>query len=145
MDAWLPEYKNSDKGENLIASRNKELDGIIAKIETVRPINIDRIVESQASVVKNKREGICESIICSNRKFKYTPLKRVGILSKPSFLEKYLYRIKYEISINSDKLWSESGRNYTQFNETLKKKYGNKLLIGLALNKLNLIIKGLFK
>ncbi|OUQ51589.1 hypothetical protein B5E60_12235 [Alistipes sp. An116] len=145
MDAWLPEYKNSDKGENLVVTRNKELDEIIAKIETVHPINIDRIVESQASVVKNKREGICESIICSKRKFKNTPLKRVGILSKPNFLEKYLYRIKYDISINSDRLWFESGRNYRQFNATFKKRYGNKLLIGLTLNKLNLIIKRLFK
>ena len=141
MDAWLPEYRLSEKGENLIITRNQELDEIISNIKTIKPIKVNRIVESQSTVINNKKKGSWTAITLSNKELKYTPLKRTNRLIKPNFAERYLYKIKYNISMNADKLWIESGRNNNYFYTKMKRIYGYKVFWGLLLNKLGIIIK----
>lgn len=145
MDAWLPEFRQSDKGENLIITRNKELDNIISSLKTVKEIGIERVIKSQEFVVKNKRVAIKKNINISQKIFPYTPQKRVGLCKSPNFFEKFLYSIKYHISLNSDKLWIESGRNYSDFICQFNKKYRIKLFIGLLLNKINSLYNKIHK
>lgn len=139
MDAWLPEYKDSDKGENLIITRSQELDTIISEISTVHTISIDRIIESQASVIKNKRTFISEHLSLVKKKGLIPPTKRYHLLNKPNFLEKSLIHTKFNLTNKSEQWWEESGHNYGKFTKKLDK-LKIRLLLGLILNKINTII-----
>lgn len=141
MDAWLPEYRLSEKGENLVITRNQELDEIISNIQTTTLINVNRVVESQSTVINNKKKGCWTATALAKKQFKYVPSKRNKRLIKPNITERYLYKIKYNLSIKSDRLWIESGKNYTCFHNTIYKKYRHKIFLGLLLNKLNIFIK----
>lgn len=138
MDAWLPQYNDSDKGENLIITRSIELNKLLQSIPTVEPISIEEILKSQSTVIKNKRSYIVEHLNIISKKKSYSPNKRTNLLFPPHVLEKYLIRQKYKLSINSDKMWEKSEENYSTFMNWMKDKQVH-LLIGFILNKLHSI------
>lgn len=144
MDAWLPEYNTSDKGENLIITRNRHLDEIISNISTVKKIDVNKVKSSQSFVIKSKREAILTNIKKSNQKFKYTPIKRNDKLKKPNCLEQFLHSVKYDIALESDRLWIESRKDYNIFISVFNRKFKYRLFIGLVLYKISNIIKRLF-
>ena len=138
MDAWLPEYKNSDKGETLIITRNAELDSLIKSIPTVQEIGIERVLQSQLSVINNKRSAI--TVALKQLKKRGIALsKREYLYNAPSILQLPLYRVKYTNSVKSDKIWNDANQNIATF-EKLMKKYKTVLFLGLILNKIDTII-----
>ena len=138
MDAWLPEYGHSDKGENLIITRNRELDEVVGSISGVMPIGIDRVIQSQSSVVQNKRKAI--SLALQQLKSRGINLrKRDALYSKPSCLEKPLLKTKYRISISSDRIWNEVKGDLSDFYKKIRI-YKLALYWGLLLNKIYHII-----
>ena len=139
MDAWLPKYKISYKGENIIITRNLYLDEIIRNISTVSLVPIDSAIESQSPVIYNKRVAILEHLKLAKKAGLIPPKKREELLHRPSLLAKPLIRTKYRLSCQAENLWKNSEHNYTVFNHALKK-WRTKIYIGLILNKINTII-----
>ena len=138
MDAWLPEYKNSDKGETLVITRNAELDSFIKSIPDVQEIGINRVLESQSFVIQNKRSAIIVALKqLKKRNIKLT--KREYLYKVPSLLQRPLLRAKYAISVQSDKIWKIAKQDITTFNKKMRK-YNTALFFGLVLNKIDTII-----
>ena len=144
MDAWLPEFKLSDKGENLVIVRSEELDNILKTIATVSIVDISKVIKSQYSVIKSKRTDICIPIQ-KVKKRAYYPHKREYLLKRPNVFERMLIATKYEISKQSDYLWVASGESYKVFSRKMKMKFGLRLFIGLSLNKINQIVKSIIR
>lgn len=138
MDAWLPEYKNSDKGETLIITRNAELDSFITSITEVQEIDVNRVLQSQSTVIKNKRSAITLALK-QLKKRDITLTKREHLYKVPSFLQRPLLRTKYAISVQSDKIWKIAKQDITTFNKKMTK-YNTALFFGLVLNKIDTII-----
>ena len=138
MDAWLPEYKNSDKGETLIITRNAELDSFIKSIPNVKEIGINRVLQSQSFVILNKRSAITVALK-QLKKRDITLTKREYLYKIPSLLQSLLLRVKYAISVQSDKIWNIANQNITTFNKKMKK-YNILLFFGLIFNKIDTII-----
>lgn len=139
MDAWLPEYGTSDKGENLVVTRSAELDSVIKSIPGVQEIGIERVLQSQSSVIQNKRSAIVVALSQLKSKQGIKLTKRPELYSPPSIWERVLYRAKYSMSVNSDRIWHETNRNIANFNKKLR---GYKLVLysGLILNKIHTIL-----
>lgn len=140
MDAWLPEFKHSAKGENLIITRAEEIDKIINTIETVKKIKLDTVISSQLSVIEKKRSHISSHLKYAKKNFKYVPQKRSHLLHKCSFFSKYIVSLKYYFSRNSDIWWHAGSQNYDQFTKRTNK-LKPLIFIGLVLNKVNTLIK----
>ena len=139
MDAWLPEYQASDKGENLVIVRNKEFDSLLKGISTVHSIEPERVVLSQSYVVHTKRKWIQTALKYYQQHQLLSPRKREVLLQQPELLETYLNKVKTDISLHTDQLWIQANRDYHQFTRLFNKRYQKRLLIGLILNKLHII------
>lgn len=138
MDAWLPEYRYSDKGENLIITRNQELDTIIGSIPGIKTIDVSLVIQSQASVVQNKRSAIV--IALQELTSRGIVLRKREILYlKPSFWQRPLLKTKYKISTSSDRMWCEAKGNLSDFYKKIRK-YKIALYRGLLLNKIYQIV-----
>lgn len=140
MDAWLPEYVYSDKGENLIITRNQELDTIVGNIPKIKSIDVNRVIQSQASVVQNKRSAIVVAL--HQLKSRGIELrKREKIYTKPSCWQRPLLKAKYNISISSDRMWHETKGDLSVFYKMIRK---HKIVLywGLLLNKIYQIVWG---
>ncbi|MDZ7861099.1 MAG: Coenzyme F420 hydrogenase/dehydrogenase, beta subunit C-terminal domain [Candidatus Krumholzibacteriota bacterium] len=55
MDAWLLEYIRDPEGNSLIIARRPELAELCVNTSHIKPIGIERIIESQKSRIRNKR------------------------------------------------------------------------------------------
>lgn len=139
MDAWLPEYAESSKGENLVITRSEAIDKMMKQVSGIIPISIQRAFESQQIVIKTKRCFIMEHLKLAKKTEAYVPFKREYLLKEPALLEKCLIRIKYELSIQSDQLWLASERKYEIFRKKLRK-YQFFLYVGLIANKIHVIL-----
>lgn len=140
MDAWLPEYRTSDKGENLIIVRNAELNKIIENLRYVSHIDISKVINSQKNVLENKRSSIVEHIRLARKKGIPVPKKRDYLFKKPFCLKQNLIRTKYRLSIDSEQMWRNCGQSYDKF-QILLGKWRFKLFVGLSLNKIGSFFK----
>lgn len=143
MDAWLPEYKESDKGENLIITRTAELDDIIKNISSVKPIDIGRVIESQKTVLDNKRTAIVEHLKIATERGVNVPIKRTQLFQPPHLLQRNLIRTKYCLSLASNKMWIDNKKEYISFHQQLRR-WKNKLFVGLLLNKIDSVLHKMF-
>lgn len=140
MDAWLPEYKDSDKGENLIVTRSEYFDNLLKKIATIEEIPVQRVLQSQKEVIINKRSFITERLKTAHSNKKYIPQKRDHLFKKAPCYAKAMIRTKYILSSISDELWINSNENYDSFSLKLKK-YKILMLIALVINKIGNLYK----
>ena len=138
MDAWLPEYGHSDKGENLIITRNQELDDIVSNIPEIKTIDVSRVIQSQASVVQNKRSAIVIALQQLTSRG-IVLRKRESLYSKPSCWQRPLLKTKYKISISSDRMWHEAKEDLSAFYTKIRK-HKIALYWGLLLNKIYQIV-----
>lgn len=139
MDAWLPEYATSDKGENLIITRSAEMDSVIKDIPGIRKIGIERVLHSQAYVIQSKRSGIVVALSLLKSQRGIILRKRCELYKSPSILERVLYSAKYKMSVKSDRMWNEANKDVVIFNKKLRG-YKIILTVGLILNKIHTII-----
>lgn len=121
MDAWIPKYKESTKGHNLILNRNPELTPFLEDIVNIKTIDIDSILKSQDLVIVGKREDITERIRVAISRNEYVPQKRSHLLKKVKFERKFVISFTYLISKRSQKLWKEANKNYEKFNILMSK------------------------
>lgn len=140
MDAWLPNYQNRSEGDNLIVTRNKEIDAILKQTDSLARIGINDVIMSQSYVIKQKREIILDNLRFSKSEHKYIPNKRLHLFKSPNFLSSYLNYIKLFFSRNSDNWWIDDNEDYKIFKKRLKS-YKIRVFIALILNRISGLIK----
>jgi coenzyme F420-reducing hydrogenase beta subunit len=73
MDAWLPEYVSDNRGTSIVIVRSQAArqlvdDGIAQGTISMRPLAIDKVIASQAGVVKQKRAMLANRLWITGRK-----------------------------------------------------------------------------
>lgn len=139
MDAWLPEFGGSDKGENLLLVRSAELEVLLGEIPTLKPIDISKVLQSQQSVLQSKRVNIVEHLAQLEKVASYVPQKRTHLFQPPRLLQRPLLRLKYNFSMHTDEWWMKAHEDFGTFCRQMEK-YKTKAFIGLALNKIDMLL-----
>lgn len=97
MDAWLPEYAHDKAGTSIVITRSGLADRIIRENgiltgECVQEeIPVERVIESQAPVLKTKRDDLALRLWVESRAGRPVPRKRVA-MTKPTFLDRLIIR-----------------------------------------------------
>ena len=83
MDAWLPEYVRDSKGANLLIVRSVEIDRLLAdrlkgNLICLDKLPIERIIKSQAGVLKVKRHHLAYRLYLVKKSPNPKILKRVS-------------------------------------------------------------------
>lgn len=123
MDAWLPGYSKDPNGHSIVVVRNKELADIFSRAADNRAIertyiNIAEVIRSQQGILDAKRGDLLERRHLAENEGKATLQKRF-YLCKPrlSPVRKLLIKLTWQISQESPKKWSESGKSLQRFEE----------------------------
>jgi len=82
MDAWLPEYVDDWKGNNLIITRTSLGEKIIKDLVINKQLNCElinyhKIINSQYGVTRKKRQGLRTRVKYSQKHKKWVPEKRI--------------------------------------------------------------------
>jgi len=82
MDAWLPEYLDDWKGNNLVVSRSSQSETFLGDLKAdellaIEKIEVEKVISSQRGVIKNKREGLQYRLHKLSRRASWFPKKRV--------------------------------------------------------------------
>jgi coenzyme F420-reducing hydrogenase beta subunit len=77
MDAWLPEYSRDSRGANLVLVRSSDMREVIEGGQGInlKPVPIEKLVQSQAGVVAIKRRQLWHRL-CRDREKGLKPLKK---------------------------------------------------------------------
>lgn len=88
-DAWIPKYENDPAGTNIIVVRDPRIDEIIKDSISLgelmlEPLSEEEIIQSQASGLFHRREGLSYRLSLISAQNHWYPPKRVKILSNMS-------------------------------------------------------------
>lgn len=106
MDAWLPEYVNEKDGTNLIIVRSEIAERIVRQKGILEgdcrldEIPAEKVIESQAAVIKTKRDDLSHRIWIKSHVQQAIPRKRV-VAKRPSMLDRMIIRNTEAIRIKS--------------------------------------------
>lgn len=120
-DAWLPEYDADSKGTNVIIVRNRSIHNLIqSAMEQNRlvldKINAEKIIQSQASGLRHRREGLSYRLHLKNENNEWYPNKRVKPSDNISKKRKKTY--KGRLNLNSVSFSAfEKAKNTGDFND----------------------------
>ena len=123
MDAWLPEYVNDTSGNSIMLIRNPEIRQLVDKTKemytVLNPIDISRVIKSQASALTTKRAWIHERKRLASSHAQPFPEKSASTDMRPSFHTQRIFSSAHNgiCPRNSGRLWMESGRNLKRFND----------------------------
>ncbi len=110
MDAWLPEYSKDSRGTSILLIRSPVVakmvdDGIREKKILLDPIPVDKVVNSQESVIGIKRKHLAHRLSLDQQNKRKVPAKRVSPeRSKDPFLRKEIL-LKEQMQTLSKVLW----------------------------------------
>lgn len=113
MDAWLSTYSQDYRGTNLVLVREPQIKDILEEgckslQISLTSISIQKIIESQAEVIKMKREDLALRLHMAHQNRHYIPKKRVTITKVSNPLK------KIEIS-NLDMMQTYSKNRYLTY------------------------------
>mgnify|MGYP000937817459 CR=1 FL=1 len=121
MDAWLPEYSADWLGTSLVLVRSPLVQEVIEQRYRIdiKPISVERVVQSQAGVVAIKREHLAHRLYLDQHENKKSPRKRVTPMrSKNSFLRLEV-AMKEQMRIMSRDLWAAGLTEPEGFRESM--------------------------
>ena len=112
MDAWLPEYSKDFKGTNLVLVRSALIEEILAEgIRSgdihLKPIPVQRVLESQSGVIEEKRVNLGYRLYLDASAGKHTPGKRVKAGKIPGLFRKKTLVLKNQMQRASRTAWAE--------------------------------------
>lgn len=116
MDAWLPEYVSDYRGHSLIVVREPSFlevfeDGKTEGVCTVSYIDPLKVVDSQSSVVLDKKNKIAGRLYFAKRRGERIPNKRIKP-DKIAFMKNYLEIIANRaIQLETKTKWKSEGIN----------------------------------
>ena len=132
-DAWLKEYDEDSKGTNVIIVRNKIIDQLIseAMLEDrlhLESIDENKIIQSQASGLRHRREGLSYRLHLKEQNNEWYPEKRVKPANNIDKKRQKIYKGRLELNQLSFEAFEKAKRenNLDIFMDTLKpavKKY----------------------
>ena len=111
MDAWLPEYIKDYRGTSLILSRSKIATELIEKScinksAIIEECDIKKIIKSQSSVIKDKREGLAYRLWSLKSKGFNIPDKRVKPKKAANMLERIHWKNQIKAVEIGPNLWN---------------------------------------
>jgi coenzyme F420 hydrogenase subunit beta len=106
-DAWLPRYVKDYRGTSIVVVRNKTLDDVLERGVTSGELRLNalrpsKVVESQASGIRHRNEGLEYRLWWLGKSEKWMPRKRI----RPSVISRFkgrkgLYELRFEIARRS--------------------------------------------
>lgn len=117
-DAWLPNYVADYRGNNIVVTRNKELDTVLREGHARGAISLDAVdvsdvIQSQASGLRHRREGLAHRLARRKSSGVWRPTKRVVPTFAPDISRRMIYDLRLNIAANSSRIFAEclaSGR-----------------------------------
>jgi len=81
-DAWLPEYCQDYRGNSIVIARKKEMlellrEGVEGKQLTLQETSIDKVIQSQAGGIRQRRAGLQYRLYLMDKKGNWRPRKRL--------------------------------------------------------------------
>jgi coenzyme F420 hydrogenase subunit beta len=114
MDAWLPEFARDPQGHSLILVRNKSLDQLLCNTLAdcqIEEISVNAVMQSQAGVIKNRREILAGRLWYAKTKGYRIPERCVNPSEKNYKAYKYRLNLQDAILNQSKILWYEVRNN----------------------------------
>jgi coenzyme F420 hydrogenase subunit beta len=108
MDAWLPEYSKDPAGTSLIIVRRGELDPLLNGLADIKPIDIKRIIASQAGVVAQKQYRRASTDQGS-------AVLRKDIQHRAMFLQERIMKLKKDIAAVTPEYWNTCDKQIVEF------------------------------
>ncbi len=110
MDAWLPEYETDPKGNSLILVRDHRiielLEGeVLSGNCSIEKIPVEKIIQSQAGVIKNKQHLIRGRIYKASKKRKCLPKTSFQKSAYLYFRNAFMFNIKSQVMVYSKSIW----------------------------------------
>lgn len=134
-DAWLPEYTQDSKGNNILVVRNPVIDRLIKEGITSERLNLDivdkeTIFQSQAAHYRHTHDELAYRLYKKDKLNEWRPSKRIKVTKDIPFLRKKVQDLREEISIQSHIVYKEAVEldNINYFideMEKLSRKYNN--------------------
>lgn len=150
MDAWLPEYAQDCKGTSLMLIRSEAIAKLIeGEISSgtilLKTIPIEKIVESQAGVITNKRKKLSHRLYDDINHMRKAPVKRVKPVRPNNFFLDREMCLTEQMQTISKNLWVHGEYDIDHFNKVmqpyLKEIRRSKLISGTIMRPLQIIRK----
>jgi coenzyme F420-reducing hydrogenase beta subunit len=114
-DAWLPEYVTDPRGTNVVVTRDSVIDSIIQEGAergslALDPADVSAVVQSQASGLRHRREGLSHRLARRQEMGEWTPTKRVAPKLAPSKARQEIYDARMEIAETSAMIFGQVRR-----------------------------------
>lgn len=105
-DAWLPGYVDDPRGCNVVVIRHPRIARIInegqeAGTLAVTPLSVADVVQSQASGLRHRREGLAHRLARRAAAGKWSPAKRVEPALALTRQRRRIYDLRLEITLRS--------------------------------------------
>jgi coenzyme F420-reducing hydrogenase beta subunit len=112
-DAWLPDFINDTKGNNVILTRNTIIDEIIIEGQksdkiSVKEMNINDIYKSQEAHYRHTREELTYRLYKRDKNKEWRPTKRVEAANSIPFLRARAQDLREEISTTSHEVYKKA-------------------------------------
>lgn len=112
-DAWLPEFINDTKGNNVILTRNPIIDKIIIEGRKnnkiiVREMNISDLCKSQEAHYRHTRDELPYRLYKRDKKKEWHPKKRVEANNNLTYLRAKAQDLREEISSKSHDVYKKA-------------------------------------
>lgn len=122
MDAWLPEYSADSRGTSLVLVRSPTIRDIIEQGQGIdlKPISIERVVQSQAGVVAVKRQQLAYRLYLDDRRGRKAPVKRVAPAKPKNILLRQEIALKERMRIMSHDRWATGLTDAEKFRDGMK-------------------------
>lgn len=127
-DAWLPEYTEDNKGNNIIVIRNPVIQFIIeSAIEEDRlqldPVLAETIYLSQSSHYSHTQDELGYRLYKKKKQGQWIPKKRFKPTNNIPFLRKRIQDVREKICLNAPSLYEEALNNsdFDQFKRSMLK------------------------
>jgi coenzyme F420-reducing hydrogenase beta subunit len=116
MDAWLPQYVADSRGTSIVLCRSDEVHDLLLRgsdqgLVAIEPIEVDRVIQSQAGGLVRKRDDLAHRLhlarsMASND---YYPRKRVDPRRYPSLSSRWRFRLRERMRLKSREAFSRRG------------------------------------
>lgn len=128
-DAWLPKYVQDPAGTNVIVSRNREIDAILASavdhdrvwLESLRP---EDVIRSQEAGFRHRHDGLAYRLLLKDRRGLWRPPKRIAPDGSHLTLQyRWLFRLREMMRDESHRafLAAVQQRNFSIFVRRMKR------------------------
>jgi len=112
MDAWLPEFIEDWQGNNLVITRNNELNKLVKQLKnnetlSINEIEKEKVIQSQIDTIYYKKEGVQYRLNKLLHKKKWIPKKRVKPLNAGSQKDHFRWDYTEKIRKSSREIWAK--------------------------------------